>query len=490
MALDISKIFMIRTKSNAHYLSVSPDGYVDIVSINTPLTPNGQWVATEVTSNVFIPGGSIMGYNLKNLGTNKYLSWTYPNGRVHGAGWALITVPYTEVVNLLPTNVADGSHCIFFKHPEKLYPSIVYADSSQVYGWVYEGYNSPSNYYGVGDYVKWVFQPVGKVSGPTTNPEDPKFIPPIVKMDPLPKGLYRIRSLTGSYLLMMPAKANDADGKTRPYVARQLLDNDYQMWQVTQQENGLYTISNSGNDLYLAAPVNKLTTGARLLGQSVTENPKPFEWNIQSVNGVFFFVGVPTATLSMGFADYHAQESKQVALTTSINAASQIWLFEPIQPLERPTFSYPRILDPGTYIIELCDNNAFLKVTETEDLSVDFQRSEATRFKVIYVDNHSAAFRLSYTDSDSELSYLVEHADADGGRLETTESLSEATKWVLLRLETNEDVYHIIRADVHPQRAISSRRIKSRRRSGKSYFATDPLATGEVMQMFRFHGPL
>ncbi|KAF9568306.1 hypothetical protein CPC08DRAFT_455184 [Agrocybe pediades] len=431
-----------------------------------------------------------MGYILKNLGTNQYFSWKPPNARVHSSGESLTTSPTATVVSLI-RYAAEGSYLIFFQgsyYQSHRYQSVVYTDTSVVYGYAYGSkYNSTSDYIGIGPEIRWLFEEAGNAD---PVPGDPKFIPPIVKMDPLPKGLYRIRSLTGSYLLMMPANANDADGKTRPYVARQLLDNDYQMWQVTQQENGLYTISNSGNDLYLAAPINKLTTGARLLGQSVTENPKPFEWNIQSVNGVFFFVGVPTATLSMGFADYHAQESKQVALTTSINAASQIWLFEPIQPLERPTFSYPRILDPGTYIIELCDNNAFLKVTETEDLSVDFQRSEATRFKVIYVDDHSAAFRLSYIDSDSELSYLVEHADADGGRLETTESLSEATKWVLLRLETNEDVYHIIRADVHPQRAISSRRIKSRRRSGKSYFATDPLATGEVMQMFRFHGPL
>ncbi|KAF4618733.1 hypothetical protein D9613_010161 [Agrocybe pediades] len=447
-------------------------------------TVDNQWVATAASVDVAISGGPlVMGYNLKNLGTDKYFSWTFPNGRVPSTGDSLTTVSNTAVVNLLPHG-PDGSYLILYRGKNATYPSIVYTDSSSsvVYGSLsYAGYTVASQYYGIGTPVRWVFEAAGKVSPPTIKPE---FTSPIVKKEPLPKELYRIRSFTGGYLLTMPEKSLDAGGKMIPYVARQVPKNEYQRWQVTRQENGLYTISNSANGLYLAAPSSNLTSGALLLGQSAKENPKPFEWNIQSVNGVFFFVGVPTATLSMGFADYDAQESKQVALTASDNAASQIWLFETMKPLAEATFSHLRLLTPGAYVIELSQSNSYLAITDTDDLADVSARSQATRFQVIYKDEHTAKFTLSYRDSDGGRSYIIASA-SNGGRLETTDAQVDPTEWAALRLEPGDDVYHIVRADVQdPQRSISSRRIASK---GKSYFAIDPLARDEVSQMFRLH---
>ncbi|KAF4618459.1 hypothetical protein D9613_010175 [Agrocybe pediades] len=345
-----------------------------------------------------------------------------------------------------------------------------------------------------GSRVRWVFEAIRKAAAEPTPLVPSKSISPIVKKDPLPKGLYRIRSFTGNYLLTMPVKTNNSGGKMMPYVSKQVPSNEYQRWQVTRQEHGLYTISNSGNGLYLAAPSSNLIAGALLLGQSASESPKLFEWNIQSVSGVFFFfasVGVPTAALSMGFADYHADDSQHVSLTT--NDRVRFGYSKTTQPLTSATFSYSRLLSAGAYIIELSEDNSRLVATETEDLALKSGRDSGTHFQVSYKDEHTAKFTLSYKESDGGRAYIVA-SPLNGGRVEITDAHTDATEWAVLRLEPGEDVFHkrpmkmfssIIRADVQdPQRAISSRRVTSR---GKSYFAIDPLAKGEVMQMFRFH---
>ncbi|KAF4618460.1 hypothetical protein D9613_010174 [Agrocybe pediades] len=484
MSLDTSNIFRIRSiYSDGYYISVAVDGSIELINSNVPSAPNSQastvWVLTPATANVSISGGVLTGYNLKNLCTNQYFGWTSPPGKIHVDAEPLITVPNTTVVNLLP-HAPSGSYLIFFRGRSPTTPSGVFANGTHVFGWIYAGYTA-SQYYALNTQPRWVFEAVGKVSPPTIQPE---FKSPVVKKDPVPDGLYRIRSYTGTYLLTMPEAPLDAGGRIIPYVAKQVPKNEYQRWQVTRQENGLYTVQNSGNNLYLAAPSSNLATGTLLLGQSETANPKPFEWNIQSVNGLYFFVGVPTATLSMGFADYEAQESKQVAVTTSDSAPSQIWWFETMHPLASATFSHSRLLTPGAYIIELSQSNAFLVVSDTHNLTVKAQRGEATRFHVTYKDDHTSRFTLSYRDSSNGQYFIIANT-LNGGRVETNEVQVNATQWAVLRLEPGEDVYHIIQADVQdPQRSISSRRIAS---MGRSYFAIDPLARGEVMQMFRFH---
>ncbi|KAF4618433.1 hypothetical protein D9613_010159 [Agrocybe pediades] len=441
------RIRSIFSTSNDYYISVAVDGSIELIDSNVPSAPNSQastvtdafatldnqWVLTPATANVSISGGDLTGYNLKNLCTNQYFGWTSPPAKIHVDAEPLITVPNPTVVNLLP-HVPSGTYLILGRSPTT--PSGVYANGTYIFGWIFAGYTA-SQYHAIGTQPRWVFEAVGKVSPPTTKPE---FTSPIVKKEPLPKELYRIRSFTGGYLLTMPEKSLDAGGKMIPYVARQVPKNEYQRWQVTRQENGLYTISNSANGLYLAAPSSNLTSGALLLGQSAKENPKPFEWNIQSVNGVFFFVGVPTATLSMGFADYDAQESKQVALTASDNAASQIWLFETMKPLAEATFSHLRLLTPGAYIIELSQSNSYLAITDTDDLADVSLRSQATHFQVIYKDKHTAKFTLSYRDSDGGRFYIIA-SPSNGGRLETTDAQVDPTEWATLRLEPGDDVY-------------------------------------------------
>ncbi|KAF4618250.1 hypothetical protein D9613_011623 [Agrocybe pediades] len=489
MALDTSNIFRIRSTAQPNvYLGVTADGYIELVTGDVASAPNNQastvvtdvWVATVANTDVSIPGAPlIMGYNLKNLGTNQYFSWTFPNSKVNQGGESLTTVPSATVVSLMTPAVPDGTNMIFFRGRNATYPSIVWTGSGIVYGWPY-AFTSASQYYALsGTEVRWIFEPAGKVA--------PRFTLPIVKKDPLPKGLYRIRSFTGNYVLTMPEKPLE-DGKVIPYVAKQVPKNEYQRWQVTPQENGLYTISNSGNNMYLAGPTNNLTTGTLLRGQSPKEDPKPFEWVIQSVNGVLFFVGVPTATLSMGFADYDANESEQVALTTSDNAPSQIWLFETMQPLASATFSQSRWLKPGSYIIELSQTNAYLVVSDTHDLTTDARQSQATRFQVTYKDENASNFTLSYTKGNPAEQFYIIGSTSNGGRVETTDEEADPTEWAVLRLEAGEDVYYIVQAGVQDsQRSVSSRRIIS---MGRSYFAIDPLARGEVMQMFRFRSVL
>ncbi|KAF4616924.1 hypothetical protein D9613_008563 [Agrocybe pediades] len=486
--LDTSKVFRIKSLSANSYLGVAADGIIQLVAPGIASTANDKWVVTATNSEFSVPQAApAMGYFLKNVGTNKYFSWTFSNkGQSWAAnGVALTTVPNTAVVSLIPYIAQPSTYSILFKGRNTTHATLVYTDTKDVYGFAY-AYSKASQYAAVGAPIRWVFEAVGNVSDlpPTPNPEESKFVSPIIKKDPLPSGLYRIRSFTGSYLLTMPVQPTNSEGKTIPYVSRQAPVKEYQGWQVTRKENGLYTISNSGNERYLAAPSSNLTKGALLLGQSMTDNPKPYEWNIQTVNGVLFFIGVPTATLSMGFADYDAHEAKQVALTTSDNAASQIWLFETMESLGSASFSHSRFLTPGTYIIESSQNNSWLVVNDAEELSFDSQRTRGTHFLITYKDNHTAKFTISYKDSDGGRSYVVA-SPVNGGRLETTDSQVDGTEWAVLRLEPGEDVFHIVRVDVQdPQRSISSRQISSR---GKSYFAIDPLAPGEVMQMFRFH---
>ena len=119
------------------------------------------------------------------------------------------------------------------------------------------------------------------------------LLSPIVDKNPLPNGNYRIRSFTGSHVLMTPEEENG-----RPYVRKQVQDNNAQevscfmlhfcsirsdmghflfQWFVQPQSNGLYTIRNTGTSLYLAGPVSNPVKGAPLIGQSAA-----FEWNIQT----------------------------------------------------------------------------------------------------------------------------------------------------------------------------------------------------------------
>ncbi|KAF4621695.1 hypothetical protein D9613_012833 [Agrocybe pediades] len=71
--------------------------------------------------------------------------------------------------------------------------------------------------------IRWVFEAIrmAEVKPPPRAPS--KLISPIVKKDPHPKGLYRIRSSAGNHLLTMPVNTNDSEGKIVPYVSQLLV---------------------------------------------------------------------------------------------------------------------------------------------------------------------------------------------------------------------------------------------------------------------------
>ena len=50
----------------------------------------------------------------------------------------------------------------------------------------------------------------------------------MINKNPLPKGMYRIRSFNGTYLLTMPQDANASEGNKSPYVSKQIPKNDAQ----------------------------------------------------------------------------------------------------------------------------------------------------------------------------------------------------------------------------------------------------------------------
>jgi len=121
--------------------------------------------------------------------------------------------------------------------------------------------------------------------------------PIVIAKNPLPNGNYRIRSFIGHYVLMTPEEDNG-----RPYVRKQVQDNSVQevtcltnatsfcslkfliQWSVQPQSNGLYTIRNTGTQLYLAGSTSNFVRGAPLIGQSTA-----FEWRIQTFGpGVMF----------------------------------------------------------------------------------------------------------------------------------------------------------------------------------------------------------
>ncbi|KAF4620837.1 hypothetical protein D9613_001238 [Agrocybe pediades] len=315
--------------------------------------------------------------------------------------------------------------------------------------------------------------------------------PPIVHLDsfvvknPLPKGVYRIRSLSGGYLLTMPKDSVAKDGEVNPFVAKQVPGDLYQRWTVTPQTGGktnCVTITNIGNNLHLAGHQGNLTDGAPVLGQPA-DGKAAFSWELAtSGSGVLFFIGVQDAGVSLGFADYEVHDSEQVQLKTSDNVPSQIWFFETVRKLAPAVYHNTRVIPAGWYFIELQETNYYLTVSDTGDLSDVRTRGAAVKFNISYADEKGPKFTISYLSKDSVKSYITVSKE----HLETTEGSKQATEWIVIPLEHHDGgtAYHLVDASSSdPRMAMSSRMITDRRRS---YYAFDPLAEQEVMQMFRF----
>jgi len=407
---------------------------------------------------------------LYNIGTGKYF-YIGSSTSVYG-GYASVYLspsPYTLTVSQDASGYSTIAASSLYISGLG-YQSVYIHDEGGIYV-VTASYNYPNNQPARN---QWYLE---AIPNPLSNPPPV----PMINKNPLPKGTYRIRSFNGNYLLTMPKNATGVNGS--PFVTQQVPKDDYQKWTVVPQTNGLFTIANAGNNLYLAASKDNLTAGAALIGQSTGNGESPPQWNIQTFSpGVFFFIGLRDSNLSIGFSNYEAQDSEAVALETSDNIPSQTWFFETFKLLAPATFHGKRVLDAGNYTIELCHNNYYLYVLTSEDLSSTSGRAQGTKFTVTYADDTTPNFTLSYVDSYGT-SYLVATTD----HLETTDAKKKATEWVILLLEHNDggDAYHICDASSgDPRNAISSRQITNR---SKSYFALDPLAEQEVMQMWRFH---
>ncbi|KAF9536213.1 hypothetical protein CPC08DRAFT_54943, partial [Agrocybe pediades] len=230
-----------------------------------------------------------------------------------------------------------------------------------------------------------------------------------------------------------------------------------------------------------------LVDGTLVFGQPPADGKAAFSWDLATGgSGVFFFISVRDAGVSLGFADYEAHDSEQVQLKKSDNVISQIWFFETFEILAPAVYHSSRVISAGWYYIELQESNFFMTVNDTEDLAdVRTRGGRTTKFNIIYADENVPSFIISYTsaDTDAITSYITISRD----HLETTEGRKHATEWIAIPLDHPDGgtAYHIVDAHSHdPRRAISSRMITDRRRS---FFAVDPLAEQEVMQMFRFY---
>jgi len=144
-----------------------------------------------------------------------------------------------------------------------------------------------------------------------------------------------------------------------------------------------------------------------------------------------------------------------------------------VRLLQPATFDEMRLLEPGTYIIELSDNNNFLCTTPSDDLSqasamdseekvckrlhwLSHQRSGCSNlillvlwinqsnrihqfhFKVAYKKAEGGRFTLYFTNSGNGESYIVA-STVGGGRLEKTDLPAASTEWILIPLEQHND---------------------------------------------------
>ncbi|KAF4621486.1 hypothetical protein D9613_001241 [Agrocybe pediades] len=294
--------------------------------------------------------------------------------------------------------------------------------------------------------------------GPTGPPGPPGPPAPLtdsfVVRNPLPKGVYRIRSFSGGYLLTMPKDAAAKDGEVNPFVAKQVPGDLYQRWTVTPQpgKTNCVTIANVGNNLYLAAHEGNLVDGTLVFGQPPADGKAAFSWDLATGGSVLteplYFpllsISVRDAGVSLGFADYEAHDSEQVQLKKSDNVISQIWFFETFEILAPAVYHSSRVISAGWYYIELQESNFFMTVNDTEDLADVRTRggrttksyyllTSAGQFNIIYADENVPSFIISYTsaDTDAITSYITISRD----HLETTEGRKHATEWIAIPLD-------------------------------------------------------
>lgn len=450
---DLTTAYYFRNVRTGKYLTGNSSTNINYV------TPSDKTGSTFQQWKIFLvqPGNS---FYIQNVGNSQYLAaGTYSSSY---NGWYSVCATATSCSFSVAQLAGSAAWNIIFNASY-----YVHDEDGGIYI-VAQNYSYSKNQQ---DRRQWYLDPVSvNAAAPI-----PSYVPMIIK-NPLPKGVYRIRCFSNNYLLTMPKTAGAS-----PYVTKQIPGDTYQRWLITPQPNGLYTISNSGKGLYLAGSSSNLVEGAPLIGQSIAAGEASFQWNIQTFNpGVMFFIGLPDVHLSVGFANYEAEDSSVVALESSDNIPSQIWFFETFKQLSPAIFHEKRFLEPGKYKIELLHDNHYLTVDSSDNLSSASTRGSAAEFIIAYADDTVPHFTIYHSDSDGK---LFIYGDQD--RIKTSED--RKTQWVVLPLEHEDGAtaYHICDAvSADPRTAISSRIITDRK---KLFFALDPLAEQEVMQLFRFH---
>lgn len=468
--IDPLLTYYLKNVESQNYLNAQNTGGSSANALVRPKVENAlfQWK--------FLPS-SPGTYYIQNMGNSQFLSYNAD---------ARFNVVTTQV-SVTPLVVTQTSVSVTLVTPSGLYiydydkTSIYVVNTTDIIASL-KGWNRN----------QWILEPVANSvpnPNPNSNPNsspgsDPNPSSLLIKnMNPLPQGNYRIRSFNSQYLLTMPE-----DPTSNPYIDEQLSTDGTQLWTVAPVSNStnLYTFYNEQTKLYLAASPSKKIDGANLISQSVAAGESAFQWTVETFGpGVMFFIGLTdvSPTLSIGFSNYQPEALSTVSLKTSGNIPSQIWFFENALKPTSATFHAERILDPtASYTIEIAYNNKFLSVDATTKNLTQSPAATATQFTIIYDDAQTPAFIISYLVG-SKRSYLS--TDSDSVRVTTKKS--KATEWVFLPLddEAPDEVCHICEVDSDdPRRAMSSRMFDD---GGTQFFALDPLAEQEVMQMWKFH---
>jgi hypothetical protein len=244
-----------------------------------------------------------------------------------------------------------------------------------------------------------------------------------------------------------------------------------QKWSVTfDDSSGMFTIQNSGTNLYLACSNANATQGSPLIGQANL----PYWWSVQTFDhGVMFFIRLPDQPLSLGFSDYEAEELSEVVLEPSDNIPSQIWFFETDQPLSQDNVYARCELDAGNYTIQSCHDSSYMAV-ERHALTIDSSENAAT-FALKYCSG-GPNFTLRYDQNKKDVVNASGYVDL------RSSAKDDDKQWVLLPQKTESaTVYYICQPALgYPLKVISSRKLD------EEYLALDEFAEGEVMQMWNF----
>lgn len=299
-------------------------------------------------------------------------------------------------------------------------------------------------------------------------------VPSVVDINPLPTGYYRIRSFNGLNLLTLPDGKSVGDRSV--YIKDQELSYAYQKWSVTQQGDGLYVIQNSADSLDYVGCNPPNVKGAR-----VTALSSPFKWSIQNLGSGWMItlppaIPKPISPLSIGFAGYLAESNTDVTLQPSDDTPSQLWFFEKFVPIGDEEVHAERLVAEGKYRFQCCHDVTTYMIAKDTPFRIVSGTTSITKFKLTYLNESSAKFRLSWTTSNNITVYVTNK----GGYLGFA---TKATTFVLLYKKRDDPGYYLCEPDAGYPRKIVSNRVVTDVDNNK-VFAIDNMSDSNSMQMW------